>query len=139
MSSRLLIAIGASALLALAACSPASAPSPTGTTVNVTLTDGMRIEPSTMSVPANVPVRFVVANSGVIEHEFFLGDEAEQNEHEEEMAHGGMGHGEMAGVMVAPGDTKELTFTFTPGEWLAGCHVPGHYPAGMMALITAQP
>jgi uncharacterized cupredoxin-like copper-binding protein len=50
---------------------------------------------------------------------------------------GGMTHDEPEGIAVAPGETKELTFTFdAAGPFLAGCHVPGHYGAGMKADIT---
>jgi uncharacterized cupredoxin-like copper-binding protein len=103
----------------------------------VTLTDALRIEPSTMTVSAGVPVTFVVTNSGAIEHEFYLGDEAEQAEHEKEMAAmGGMSHDEPQGIGVKPGETKELTYTFAQaGETLAGCHVVGHYGGGMKAAI----
>jgi uncharacterized cupredoxin-like copper-binding protein len=53
------------------------------------------------------------------------------------MAAGGMRHEEPNAVAVAPGQSKELTYTFTePGETLAGCHFPGHYDGGMKATIT---
>lgn len=43
------------------------------------------------------------------------------------------------GVGVKPGQTKELTYTFTaPGQTLAGCHVDGHYGLGMKATITVS-
>jgi uncharacterized cupredoxin-like copper-binding protein len=52
-------------------------------------------------------------------------------------AMGGMGHDEVNGIAVDPGETKELTFTFAePGETLAGCHVAGHYAGGMKTAIT---
>ena len=38
-----------------------------------------------MTVPAGVPVTFVVTNSGTTDHEFYLGDEDAQAEHEKEM------------------------------------------------------
>jgi uncharacterized cupredoxin-like copper-binding protein len=103
----------------------------------VTLTDALKIEPSSMTVPAGVPVTFVVTNRGAIEHEFYLGDEAAQTEHEKEMAvMGGMAHDEPEGIAVKPGETKELTYTFAQaGETLAGCHVVGHYAGGMKAAV----
>ncbi len=111
------------------------------TRIEVTLTDALKIEPASMTVPAGVPVTFVVANMGKITHEFVLGDEASQMEHEEEMESGGMDMGgdDAQSVSVDPGQTKELTITFDkPGETLAGCHVVGHYPAGMKATVTIQ-
>lgn len=128
-------AVGPTSPPAQATSSP-GAPSAGAQSIAVSLTDSMRIEPAEMSAQAGEPVVFVVTNTGAIEHEFFLGDEAEQVAHEAEMAEGGMAHDEPNGIAVEPGETKELTFTFaSAGEWIAGCHVPGHYRAGMKATI----
>lgn len=90
-----------------------------------------------MSVTAGMPVTFVVTNSGATDHEFYLGDEAAQMQHEKEMSIDGMTHDEPAGISVKPGETKELTYTFAAaGQALAGCHVAGHYGGGMKAAIT---
>ena len=130
---------------ATATPSATTSPSQTASTsvaavrIAVTLTDAFRIEPCSMTVRAGVPVTFVVTNAGAIAHEFFVGDEAAQAAHAEEMLSmgGASMHDEPDGIAVAPGETKELTHTFaTPGQYLAGCHVPGHYPAGMKAVIA---
>jgi uncharacterized cupredoxin-like copper-binding protein len=106
----------------------------------VTLTDTLRIEPAAMTVPAGAPITFVVTNTGAIDHEFTVGDEEVQDEHEQEMIDMGgtpMNHDLENSITVAPGETKELVYTFdAPGTSLAGCHVPGHYPAGMKATIN---
>lgn len=118
---------------------PASSiPSAAATRIEVTLTDSLQIEPAAMTVPAGVPVTFVVTNSGAADHEFYLGDEEAQAAHEKEMAEmGGMTHDEPEGIAVMPGETKELTYTFAEvGETLAGCHVLGHYGGGMKATIS---
>jgi uncharacterized cupredoxin-like copper-binding protein len=138
-----------SATLLVAACSPgggartsqsvpASSTSAAATRIEVTLNDALKIEPAAMTVPAGVSVAFVVTNSGAADHEFYLGDEEAQAEHEKEMAEmGGMTHDEPEGIAVKPGETKELTYTFAEaGETLAGCHVAGHYGGGMKATIT---
>lgn len=119
--------------------SQASSTSPTAVRIAVTLADTFRIEPCSMTVRAGEPVTFVVTNIGAIAHEFFLGDEAAQAAHGQEMLSmgGASMHDEPNGIAVAAGETRELTHTFaTPGQYLAGCHVPGHYPAGMKAIIT---
>jgi uncharacterized cupredoxin-like copper-binding protein len=120
--------------------SPSHAPSASAeaTRIEVQLTDALRIEPAAMTVPAGVPVTFVVTNAGANDHEFYLGNEAAQADHEQEMLDmGGMGHDEPEGIAVDPGETKELTYTFAePGEVLAGCHVAGHYGGGMKATVT---
>jgi uncharacterized cupredoxin-like copper-binding protein len=138
-----LLVLATVALATLAACGGAGGASPGPTAaptaaprIDVRLTDEMRIEPAEMNVPAGVPVTFVVTNVGQIEHEFYLGDEAAQQDHEEEMLSGAPMHGHSNAVTVAPGATEELTFTFARADWLAGCHLPGHYPAGMKATIT---
>lgn len=120
--------------------SSAAAPSSAAATrVDVTLTDALKIEPASMTVPAGVPITFVVTNSGTVDHEFYLGDEEAQAEHEQEMADMGMTHDEPEGIAVKPGETKELTYTFAePGATLAGCHVVGHYGGGMKATITVE-
>lgn len=136
--------------LVLAACSGGSSPAtsqppatigPDGATrIEVDLTDSLRIEPAEMTVPAGVPVTFVVTNSGALEHEFYVGDEAAQEEHDREMLSGGMAHDEPNGIGVDPGQTKELTITFDADgpPMLAGCHVQGHWLAGMKATITVE-
>lgn len=137
-------------ILIVAACSgagataspsaPAASASAAPQRIEVTLSDSFTIELASTTVPAGVPVTFVVTNAGAIDHEFYLGDEAAQAEHEEEMMAGGMAHDEPDGISVKPGETVELTHTFDePGETLAGCHEPGHYAAGMKAAITVNP
>jgi uncharacterized cupredoxin-like copper-binding protein len=116
---------------------PTAPPAAAATRIEVKLTDALRIEPASMTIPAGVPVTFVVTNSGSIEHEFVLGDEAAQAEHETEMGGSmGMGQDEEMAIGVDPGETKELTVTFpAAGPILAGCHVAGHYAGGMKATI----
>ena len=128
------------AAFSIAACG-SGAPAPTTnppTRIDVTLTDAMRIEPDPMTVRAGTPVTFVVTNTGQIEHELMLGDEAAQAEHELEMLEpGAMAHDHSYAITVGPGQTRELVFTFgSAGTSFAGCHIPGHYPAGMKATIT---
>ena len=104
---------------------------------DVAMTDAMRFDPGAMTVPAGVPVTFVVSNSGLILHEFFVGTEAEQLEHAAEMASGGSHHGHGNALSLEAGASDSLTLTFSgPGELLVGCHVPGHYEAGMVATLS---
>jgi uncharacterized cupredoxin-like copper-binding protein len=145
------------AVLFVAACSgggagttasPSDAPSDSiapsasagATRIEVKLLDSLKIEPASMTVPAGVPVTFVVTNAGATDHEFYLGDDAAQAEHEKEMVSmGGMTHDEPEGIAVKPGETRELTYTFAEaGETLAGCHVAGHYAGGMKAPIIVS-
>lgn len=133
---------GGSPAPASAAPSAPAATSVAATRIEVTLSDALKIEPASMTVPAGQPVTFVVINKGTVLHEFVLGDAADQDAHDREMmANGGMSmpKDEPMAIGVEPGKTKELTVTFdTPGQTLAGCHVVGHYAAGMKATITIQ-
>lgn len=84
------------------------------TRIEVRLTDALKIEPATLRVPAGVPVTFVVTNAGATEHEFYIGDEAAQAKHEDEMKEmGGMMHADSDDISLKGGETKELTHTFT--------------------------
>ncbi len=134
-------AAGSGATTVPAGSTAASAPSASAaaTRIEVNLTDALRMEPAQLTVPAGVPITFVVTNSGAADHEFYLGDEDAQMAHEDEMSSGGMAHGDPAGISLKPGETKELTYTFdATGQTLAGCHVAGHYGGGMKATITVE-
>ena len=91
-----------------------------------------------MTIKAGQPVTFVVTNAGANQHEFYLGDEAAQAEHEQEMmSMGGMTQDEPGGIVLKPGETKELAYTFSKaGAFMAGCHETAHYAGGMKAAIT---
>jgi uncharacterized cupredoxin-like copper-binding protein len=119
--------------------SPVVLGSPAAQTMEVKVSDALRIEPAEMTFRAGRPIRFVVTNTGSTNHEFYLGDQAAQEAHGMEMASsmGAMAHDEPEGIGLKPGETKELTFTFPKaGTFLAGCHVNGHYGGGMKAAIT---
>ncbi len=143
MAPRSSIAVLVWIALVIAACGGGgSTPAAPGTqsatnVVEVRLTDALRIEPDPISIAVGVPVTFRVTNTGATEHEFYVGDEEAQAEHEQEMSQGGMAHDDPNGITVAPGATEELTLTLqAAGQTIAGCHIPGHYPAGMKAVIT---
>lgn len=110
------------------------------------MTDGLRFDPAELVVAAGETVRFEVTNPTSLEHEFVIGDETEQEHHGEEMMGGeammsrdAMMHDEENAVSLAPGEAKELVYSFgDEGELLIGCHVDGHYAAGMMGTISVE-
>ena len=56
------------------------------------------------------------------------------------MASGTPMQAEPNAVDVPAGTTVRLVYTFDqPGTLEYGCHVPGHYPAGMRGTITVTP
>lgn len=140
ISHRLIVAISVLALVA--ACSSGSgtlkAPATPTSRVEVSLTDALKMAPEAVAVQAGVPVTFVVTNRGAVEHEFFVGDEATQTDHERLMnSMPGMMHDGPEGMALQPGQTKQLLYTFKKaGLVLAACHEAGHYGAGMKLAIT---
>lgn len=118
----------------LAACGngdEGSSPEGAGpTTVEIVMLDDLSFEPSSLEVSVGQAVRFVVTNEGEITHDFSLGDAAEHGEE-------GEGHETGETVVLEPGETGELTYTFDEaGTVEFGCHQPGHFEAGM--VFTAR-
>lgn len=107
-------------------------------TIEVVADDPYRFDPADLEVESGETVTFVVTNEGKQDHEFVLGDAEYQESHGGEMAAGEMHH-EGNAVTVAPGATEELTWTFpAEGEVFYGCHVAGHYDAGMVGAISVS-
>ena len=123
--------------------------------------------PKAIDIKAGETVRFVLVNKGQLLHEFNLGDAAMHAAHQQEMAkmqqsgmltptgmkemdhsamagmdHGdghGMKHDDPNSVLVEPGKTAELTWTFTQATSLEfACNIPGHYQAGMVGKLTVS-
>lgn len=115
-------------------------PSEADRVVEVNVDNDLAFEPADFEVAAGEVITFRIANTGDVEHEFVLGDEEAQNQMAE-MMDSGDDHahsGEMSNaVTIHAGETAELTWRFTsPGSVLIGCHVPGHYEAGMSGTVT---
>lgn len=107
--------------------------------IEVTQSDEMRFDPDSIEVKAGETILFEVSNAGQTPHEFVLGDAALQAEHEEEMAEmgGAAMSNEPNAIAVEPGATGTIVWTFTEsGAFEYGCHMPGHYPAGMVGELT---
>lgn len=110
--------------------------------VEVVASDELAFDPASVSVSMGETIEFKVSNVGAVGHEFVIGDDSFQAEHEEEMA--GM-EGDMLpadetyAISLAPGETMSIAWTFTSeGEVRYGCHVPGHYEGGMVGTVTVE-
>ncbi len=129
-------------------------------TVEVKMHDNY-YEPENISVEKGETVRFVASNEGVLVHEFNIGTAAMHEDHQEEMKmmmeHGAleadniveakmdMGDGETMkhddpnSVLLEPGDSAEVVWTFTgAGDLEFACNVPGHYASGMVGPIRVD-
>ncbi len=107
-------------------------------------------------------VRFRIRNEGELVHEFNIGTPHMHREHQAEMmemveqgmidatsVHDGMDHHAMAGgkdgamahddpnsILLEPGESAELTWTFRKADHLEyACNLPGHYQLGMVGPI----
>ncbi|MGI8477865.1 MAG: heavy metal translocating P-type ATPase [Thermomicrobiales bacterium] len=112
-------------------------------TILISAGDGLRFTPDTLTVVQGETVAFVVSNDGAVPHELVIGDGQVQAAHEREMAVGESmpaGDGAPFAIAVPAHRTATLVYTFDrAGAFIFGCHVPGHYAAGMRGTITVQP
>jgi uncharacterized cupredoxin-like copper-binding protein len=108
--------------------------------IEIQTTDALIFEPADITVAPGETVTFRLSNDGALVHDFTLGDQATQDEHEAEMSEmDGMAHDEPNVATIPAGETVELTWTFgDEGTVLVGCHQPGHYAAGMTGRITVE-
>ncbi|MFP5341592.1 MAG: cupredoxin domain-containing protein [Candidatus Limnocylindria bacterium] len=90
--------------------------------------------PTEVSVPAGVPVTFVLRNRDPIDHEWLVGDAAFHARHRTGTdGHHGSRPDE---VSVPSGATVATTVTFrSPGEYRFICHLPGHEAYGMVGIV----
>jgi uncharacterized cupredoxin-like copper-binding protein len=109
-------------------------------TVEIVASDDLTFDPAEVAVSPGEVITFRITNDGQIIHDFVLGDEAAQDEHEEEMAEmEDMEHDEPNTVSLAAGETKELTWQFGEDSTVIfGCHQPGHYDGGMLGHVTVD-
>lgn len=135
---RALAGIAAVALLAVG-CGGGSSTSAGGGSSDqaITMRDNDFSRPI-ITAPAGKTVTFTFTNKGKVKHEAFIGDSAAQAKHHDEVAAGKPTTGGPS-LTLEPGATGTLTYTFgPPGTLILGCHIPGHYEAGMHSQINVQ-
>lgn len=113
----------------------------------------MYYSPKDMNIRPGETVRFEVTNTGKLVHEFNIGTEETHAAHagemremmqggmmtarsvnEERMAETGMAHDDPNSLLLEPGETGTLTWTFPDhGDVQIACNIPGHREAGMQA------
>ncbi|MHC8411253.1 cupredoxin domain-containing protein [Pseudomonas sp. Hz4] len=135
-------------------------------TIEVKMSDNA-FKPNSIHVKPGETVRFVLRNEGSLLHEFNIGKAAGHAAHQEEMAsmvqngtltpsgtdhkmsdmgHSmggmkmvGMEHNDPNSVLIEPGSTQELIWTFTKSTGLEfACNVPGHYQSGMVGQFELK-
>ena len=120
------------AAVVLAAAVTACAPAPQTVTITVHYS---AFEPAEISVPAGVPITFVLVNEDPIDHEWLIGDEGFHDRHRTGTH---PAHGDMPTEVTLPAlATVETTITFDePGTLDYICHLPGHESYGMVGTLT---
>ena len=111
--------------------------------VQVVMREGdgkMMFIPSKVEVRKGEQIRFMLRNSGALDHEFMLATAAENAKHAEQMKKNpDMEHDDPNGKRLKPNGTAEIVWRFTkPGEFQFGCLIPGHPEAGMVGTVTVK-
>lgn len=115
------------------ACARAEAATPQVAEVRIHYS---KFEPATISVPAGVPVTYVIRNDDPIDHEWLVGEAAFHARHRAgtEPVHGDRPDE----VSLPPLSTRTTTLTLPAGTYLYICHHPGHEGYGMVGVVTAR-
>jgi uncharacterized cupredoxin-like copper-binding protein len=132
-------------------------PSIADRTIEISMID-MEFKPSKVEVMAGETITFVVSNDGEFVHEFNLGTQNMWQSHMDEMTtmmetgmittdkvnhakmmKAGMMHNDANSVLLEPGQTANVTWTFgEKTEMGFACNVPGHRESGMVGDISSM-
>lgn len=100
----------------------------------------MLFKPERLEVKKGDQIKFVLRNTGELEHEFVLATTAENLEHAEEMKKKPeMAHDDPNGKRLSPKQSGEIIWRFTKaGEFEYACLIPGHREAGMIGIVVVK-
>lgn len=110
-------------------------------TVEILMTDDMKLSPNHLNVREGETLRLRAVNKGKVMHEIVIGTPAELAEHAEMMKKfPNMEHEEPYMAHVAPGKQGDIVWTFNrPGDFEFACLIAGHFEAGMRGTIRVTP
>ena len=96
--------------------------------------------PDRIEVRKGEQVRFLLRNSGELEHEFVLATTDENLKHAEQMKKfPDMEHDDPNGRRLDPKKASEIVWRFTKsGQFEFGCLIPGHREAGMTGTVIVK-
>lgn len=123
------------ALLVLAggACATAEAAGPRRVDIRI---HHSRFSPEAITVPAGVPVTFVLRNDDPIDHEWLIGDAAFHARHR---TGGEAAHADRPDEVSLPAlASRSTTLILPPGTHVFICHFPGHERYGMVGTVTVR-
>lgn len=110
-------------------------------TVEIRMTDDMKLTPSHLDVRESETLRLRAVNKGRVMHEIVIGTREELAAHAELMKkHPNMEHDEPYMAHVSPGQRGDIVWTFNrPGDFEFACLIPGHFEAGMRGTVRVRP
>ncbi len=100
----------------------------------------MLFAPDRIEIRKGKQIKFVLYNSGELDHEFVLATTQENLKHAEAMKKNpDMEHDDPNAKRVAPKQTSEIVWKFTKlGEFEFACLIPGHRDAGMFGTVEVK-
>jgi uncharacterized cupredoxin-like copper-binding protein len=100
----------------------------------------MMFVPDRVEIKRGEQVRFMLSNSGELEHEFVIATTEENLRHAEQMKKNPeMEHDDPNARRVKPKKRDEIVWRFTKaGTFEYGCLIPGHREAGMTGTIIVK-
>jgi uncharacterized cupredoxin-like copper-binding protein len=115
-------------------------PSKVSRTIEIAMDDSMRYTPGKIDVKAGETIRFLVKNTGKIQHEMVIGSMDELKEHAEVMRKmPGMEHAEPNMITLKSGQRGGIVWKFDkPGTVDFACLMPGHMEAGMVGKVMIE-
>ena len=118
----------------------AAEPRAASRTVEIRMTDDMKLSPNHLEVREGETLRLRAVNNGKLMHEIVLGTTEELKAHAAMMKkHPGMEHDEPYMAHVPPGRRGEIVWTFNRvGEFEFACLIAGHFEAGMRGTIRVK-
>lgn len=110
-------------------------------TVDIRMTDDMKMAPNHIDVREGETLRIRAINAGKVLHEIVIGTSDELKAHAEMMKKfPNMEHDEPYMAHVSPGQRGEIVWTFNrPGNFEFACLIAGHFEAGMRGTIRVSP
>ena len=111
--------------------------------VPITMQEGdgkMMFMPNKIEVKKGEQVKFVIRNSGALDHEFVLASTADNLKHAELMKkYPDMEHDDPNAKRIAPGKVDSIVWKFSKaGTFEFSCLIPGHREAGMMGTVVVK-
>lgn len=101
---------------------------------------GMVFIPDRFEIRRGEQIRFMLRNSGAVDHEFVLATAEENHKHMQEMMKNpDMEHDDPNAKRLKPGASGEILWHFTKsGTFDIACLIPGHRQLGMHATLVVK-